>query len=478
MKYIALSVLLVLLYGFIDPAESDFFSVNINGKRIPVHACMDFNYAQFVSPGETDIAVDCREDVQTSMVSPVSKKINALVKGKRISFRLKEASYLVVQVNGKKLFLFAEGKETVKEQVRFLNILDYKVKATTFRSPGTWIQEAIDDAGKKNRPLLFPAGVYYTGALVIGSNTHIVLEEGAVLKALGSMNDFPRNKEINSGVFITIRDASNVRISGLGTIDGNGKALRDKFGDSARMRLLFIENSRGIRVERITLRDPAVWNTTIFKSKDIDLDHLKLLNNVELTNTDGFDPDASQSVNITNCFAYCGDDNVAIKITKNDTGLVTSDILVKGCVFLTRKSSLKVGTETRGAMISDITFEDNDVVLSDRGMALYCADGALLQNIRFINNRFEENYPDIKQRGMLFRIDRRTPKTRIGGIKKVLVKNCSFLGPFPQQSEMKGYDKDHLMDVAIENLTIAGQVVRNLKEAGITPSAFANVTFK
>ena len=178
-----------------------------------------------------------------------------------------------------------------------------------------------------------------------------------------------------------------------------------------------------------------------------------MLNDIDLSNTDGFDPDASKFVLIENCFAYCSDDNVAVKITGTSGYLQnTENITVRGCVFLTKKSSLKVGTESRGDVIRNVLFEDNDVVESDRGMSLYCADGALFEAISYIKNRFEDNYPDAKQSWMNFTITKRNPDSKPGNMVGILVKDCSFKHPFPKVSEISGFDDTHRIAMTIDNL--------------------------
>ena len=149
-----------------------------------------------------------------------------------------------------------------------------------------------------------------------------------------------------------------------------------------------------------------------------------MINDRSVANTDGFDPDASKNVLIDHCFAYCSDDNIAIKTTNNG-GLLQNceSITVSNCVFLTKKSSLKVGTETKGAIMQNILFQNNHVVEADRGMALYCSDGALFQDIRFIGNYFEKGFADSQKKAIHFQIKNRSGA---GQIRNVLIKDCSL----------------------------------------------------
>jgi len=196
---------------------------------------------------------------------------------------------------------------------------------------------------------------------------------------------------------------------------------------------------------------------------------LEFLNDAEdpeTPNTDGFDPDASSHVLIENCFVYGGDDAVAIK-SAGYSGINRDvrDIVVRGGVFLTRKSALKVGTETRTGSFRDITFERNDVLLCDRGMVIYCYDGATCADIRFIDNRFEAPYADSKQRLIDFVIKDRGGA---GQIRNVLIRNCRAERQWPQGSTMCGLDVQHrITNIRFERYIVAGKVCRSAEAAGL-----------
>jgi hypothetical protein len=244
------------------------------------------------------------------------------------------------------------------------------------------------------------------------------------------------------------------------------------------MRLVLAVNSADLVLNGIMLQDPGSWNTQILKCKNVEIRNVKLMNDIDLSNTDGFDPDATQNMQIIDCFAYCSDDNVAIKTTNYGNYLDDVDgITVKGCVFLTKKSSLKVGTESRGTNMKNILFEDNDVLECDRGMALYVSDGAHYDNIQYINNRFERNHPDAKQMWMNFTANRRNPNSNLGKMTNVLVKDCMFYRTFPKKSEIKYPEPGVGIEVIVDNLMLGGQKLTSPEQAGIVTEN-AMVTFR
>jgi hypothetical protein len=97
--------------------------------------------------------------------------------------------------------------------------------------------------------------------------------------------------------------------------------------------------------------------------------------------------------------------------------------------------------------------------------------------IKFINNRFEDNFPDAKRSWMNFTITKRNPDSKPGVIKDVLIKDCSFQKPFPKNSEIFGFDKDHSISVTFENLSIGDKKCKNSAESGIKQNDFSNLTF-
>jgi hypothetical protein len=459
--------------------KSALFSLKVENTEVFVNHYKNYNYAHFESGSQVVCRLASKEPITLMSISPRKNLVSAKISGNNAEFKLPKPGYYVVRINEKhKLFIFVDVPEVAPSK-DVVDILDLGIDNKGIKTETKAIQNALNSIAGTGKVLLFPSGIYKTGTLSIPGNTRIYLSAGSILKATDNIDAFEPTPGLKSKYFILIKDAKNVEIRGRGTIDGNGRVLRDKFGDAARMRLLLMVNSNNVTVDGIIVHDPGSWNTQILKSEDVIIRNVKMMNDVELANTDGFDPDASKRVLIEHCFSYCGDDNIAVKTT-NTSGYMqdVEDITVRGCVFLTRKSSLKVGTETRGAVMKNILFEDNDVVESDRGMALYCSDGALFQNIRYINNRFEDNYPDAKQCGIHFTINKRNADSNIGQMKEILIKDCTFYKSFPKLSAITGFDESHRIQLTIDNLNISGKKCTSLTEAQLQKNGFTDVLIK
>jgi hypothetical protein len=462
-----------------ESVKSPLFSVKINGKEIFTNHYKTYNYIHFETTRSFSVSFSSIEPVSDLKVSPYNLKVNPVINGRSSEFILPGPGYYVIRINNKeKLFIFADlpDNEIFKEGVK---ITDLGVTGTGTKVETVAIQTAINSMAGTGKTLVFPAGVYKSGSLTIPSGSRIFLSDGALLKGVDDLSAYPYRDSIKLRSFIWIKDASNVEIRGRGIIDANGKILRGKYGDEARMRLLLILKSKNVTIDGIIMRDPGSWNTHILSSENVDLRNIKLLNDIDLSNTDGFDPDASKHVTIDHCFAYCSDDNVAVKITGSSGFLQNAeDIMVRNCLFLTKKSSLKVGTESLGETMKNIFFVNNDVVESDRGMSLYCSDGATFENIRYVNNRFEDNWPDAKQMGMNFTVIKRNPGSKAGQMKNILIKDCSFAGSFPKFSEIYGFDNEHTIRISIENLWAGGKLSKDLNQAQIKSNSFTNISIR
>jgi len=447
------------------------FVLQTSSGNIEVTKFKTYYYASFDLAKPETLTLISEKALNTIEISPKSYGIAFQKEGNKIRFRMEKPGYILVRINEtEKVFLFAEKPEEIPDAKNIVNLVEkYLVDNSGKVTQTEKIQRALNEISGTGKTLYFPKGIYQSGQLQIKSNSNIYLARGAVLKTdTSSIELYRSTDEVSNIRFISMYGVENVKLSGYGTIDGNGRILRTKFGDDARMRLLMAIKSKNIRIEGLQFKDPGSWNTQVLLCEDVTIRNVKLLNDVELGNTDGFDPDATRRMLIENCFAYCGDDNVAIKTTAN-SGLVgnVDQITVRNCVFLTKKSSLKVGTETRGQEMKNILFENNDVIESDRGIALYVSDGATLSNITYRNNRFERNHPDQQKKAIHVVVSKRNEDSKLGEIKDLLLQDCTFENSFPKKSLVK-YEGDGIgIRMTIDNLKIAGKRVNSPEEANI-----------
>jgi len=477
--------------------DDPYYRVTVSGVDVPVLKFAAIHYAHFSMGASAVLEVSVPEEISYHSLSPKRDGIPMDIRGNCARFMLESPRYLVLTLNGYgKLFLLADPAESDIPDLSkpdVVSIADYGIDGNGSRLETEKIQHAINDASAQSRTLYFPPGLYYTGTLNIPSHSKIYHAGGATIEGSLSSDDYPSDpgyeeqftrlpkdqwssngEHLSHSRLLFINKAVDVRIWGRGTIDGNGLAVR-KQGKPAN--LLRIQESKNVVIEGIILRDAAAWNTHILYSDNVQIRNVKIINNQTVRNTDGVNPDASTNITITDNFMYCGDDNVAVKSTNNNNLLQDCrDITVSNNVLLTKKSALKIGTETKANEFANIRFAGNDIVEADRGFSLYCMDGATLRNVTFENNWIESFIFNNHRKAMHFRIKNRTGKGRILGVQ---ITDCAFLVDPPNGSVFSGYDASHMIsNITFTNLRIGDRFIGSMAESGINADDFVeDITF-
>ena len=466
-------------------AKSELFGVSASGEEIFCEDYKDISYARFSLKGSAELEISSSEEISEFDISPHSRNITAEAEKNKLKFNIDEGQRLIVTINGeKKLFIFADKPETdvpdrSAENVFLLTDYDGIV------SDGSAViteafQAAIDDVSGKGGVLYVQSGIYKTGTLKMRSNVSMYLESGALIQGTEEKSDYPYPLTTANGnqtlvsALIFFDAARDARIYGRGTIDGSGKVVRAAGRNAWLIGMAECEN---VRMDDVVLRDPAAFNTHIQYSDNVTIDGVKLINDIENPNTDGFDPDSSRNVTIKNCFAYCSDDTVSVKTHRYSTLVRNSyNIIVRDNVFWTKKSAMKVGDETSSHKIHDVLFENNDIIRADRAMTLYVYDGAEVSNISFVNNRAEFVGGDSLRRHLDFRIATRDESSNSPGkIKNVLIKDFYAESFAENYSTMQGLDSGHnISGVYIDNYVVGGVKRNSTAEAHINAKAYAD----
>lgn len=490
-------LILLILITLAQTSFAQTFTLFSNQKQIPVleqndvaisYGLNSYKYAQLVyegAPLEISVQVEGFTVGNNDWeISPKSRNIQGILSNNTLKFTVDQPGYFVIrfaknQDFTKRLVLFVDSPYNLPEGEIVDVTKTYCIDNTGVKNETKRIQKALNDISGKNATLYFPAGTYSASMLRIKSNSKIHFAQGAIILAdTKSLEPYLENDGSGHNRFIYIRDAENITITGLGGFDGNGTYFRGVLhpnGSTGKgaMRLLFIVNSQNIHFDGILLKDASRWNTQMVGSRDITFRHCKMMNNPNpsshLTNFDGWDPDASQRILIENCFGWAGDDNVAIKCVGTGSPKVyqdVEDIIVRDNVFLTKKSSLKIGTETRTGKMKNIIFENNDVIESDRAMAIDVQDQAVVDGVLFKNNRVEYHFPDAQRRGINVNLSKRVAtQTYVGKILNVRFEDCTFNQKFPNGFRIMrnvDYTSATDVDVTFKNVRVAGNLINSI----------------
>ncbi len=297
------------------------------------------------------------------------------------------------------------------------------------------IQSAIDQcAGGGGGVVVVPAGVFMSGALFFKPGVSLLVEKDGVLKGSASPNDYPQVNTRWEGVerrwtsaFLNFDNATNVQLSGEGTVDGSGDLWMQRSGyaprrrsadtnapaaavaprpaspglRAGRPRMICFTRCRAIRISGLHLQRQAVWCLHLLYCQDVVVSNLTIRAIERIPSSDGIDVDSCDGVDISHCDIACNDDDIAIKSGKDADGLrvnrpsqniIISDceigagagiamgsevsgsirhVLVQRCRFTGSGAAARFKSQpSRGGVIEDIVFRD--IQLNHPRLAVEC----------------------------------------------------------------------------------------------------------
>ena len=253
------------------------------------------------------------------------------------------------------------------------------------------IQKTIDACHAEGGGIVrVPAGDFQIGTIILKSNVTLSLDYGASLLGSECMDDYPTEgldnpREGWPHCLIYAKDASNIKLEGLGVIDGRGTRETfppfDHSGGRRRMpirpRLLRMDNCRNLTFSGVTYKRPAFWGLHLIDCKDIHFDAVTIQFRDNNNGNDGIDLDGCENVLIENCDINSGDDAICLKSSRNPC----RNIVVRNCRVSSHTSPLKLGTSSHGGFInvkvSNCYFYDSQL----GAIKLQLVDGGRLENI-------------------------------------------------------------------------------------------------
>ncbi|NOZ56514.1 MAG: glycoside hydrolase family 28 protein [Calditrichaeota bacterium] len=246
------------------------------------------------------------------------------------------------------------------------------------------IQRAVDScAARGGGTVVFPAGAYLTGTVVLRSHVTLQLEAGAKLLGSTNLRDYPLHVPAYRSYtdHYTVRSllyaekAENVAILGPGEIDGQGAAFSGPHKQRPYI-LRFVE-CRGVTVRDVTFRNSAMWVQHYLACDDVLITGVRVHSLVN-KNNDGIDIDSCSRVRISDCAIRSGDDALVLKAT---SGRVCRDVVVTNCVLSTDCNALKLGTESNGGFQNIAVANCTIVNTKLAGLCLEEVDGGVLDGV-------------------------------------------------------------------------------------------------
>ena len=252
------------------------------------------------------------------------------------------------------------------------------------------IQRAIDHVAQAGGgTVVFPEGVYTSGALFVRPGVSLYLERRAVLRGSNRIEDYPSMETRIEGhaqrwrpALVNIAHADGTSLSGEGVLEGTGQAFWQEYWrrfaadhrttnlDVERPRLVFVSDSRNVVISGLTLKDSGFWNLHLYRCTAVRVEGLDIEAPLGAPSTDGIDVDSCQDVLIRGCTIAVDDDCIALKGSKGPDAADDASsppverIRIEGCTFNQGHGALVLGSEA--SRVRDVVLEHCRVVNRSR----------------------------------------------------------------------------------------------------------------
>lgn len=364
------------------------------------------------------------------------------------------------------LFILLQGFLWSLSAKDFL-VKDFGAKADGITLNTAAIQKAIDFAHQQGGGrVVFTPGNFLTGSIYLKSNVTLHLEAGATL--LGSTNpwDYVKDKYIGWTSMIFAVKQTNIGISGEGTINGRGFETAnhmveyihrgfvndplklDRPNETNRPQNVYFRECTNVKVEGITLRDPASWNQTYDQCKNLLVDGVTV-DSKSYWNNDGIDVVDCEDVIVRNCYIDAADDVFCFK--SHSAAHQCKNVLLENCVGRSSANGVKFGTVSRGAFKN---FKIRNITIFDtyRSAITFAAvDGAEIDNIEVDGLR------SIHTGNVIFlRIGDRWGKGKRPSMKNIVIKNV--YAEIPMDKPDAGYNYEGPIEDLPRNISPASIV--------------------
>ncbi len=301
-----------------------------------------------------------------------------------------------------------------------INVRDFGAAGDGKTDDTRAIQTAIYSL-PENARLVFPEGVYLTLPLFLKSHITLDFKENSVLLGCpdresypvmpGIVSDMNDGSDVHIGGFegvvrpmyqslLTGQYVKDITITGKGTIDGNAENTDfwTKFQEfePARPRVLFFNRCSDIRIHGVKVCNSPSWHIHPYYSKNV-FSYDILVDAPKISpNTDAFDPESCDNVEIIGCRFTVGDDCIAIKSGKIELGstlnVPASRHTIRNCLMDFGHGAIVLGSEI-GAGVRDLSVSKCYFHGTDRGLRIKSRRGrgknCVIDNVAFDNIRMD-----------------------------------------------------------------------------------------
>lgn len=361
-------------------------------------------------------------------------------------------------------------------EARVYDITDYGAVSDTTRLSTAAVQKAIDSCNAAGGGTVsVPAGNYKIGSIVLRSNVTLNLENGATLYGSTDIADYqPMTTDyvsLRTNVptiqLIYADNASNVAITGLGTIDGRGKAFpKLTWNDEGitRPHLLRLIRCSDVTVSGVTLKNSGCWMQHYLACDRVKIHGITVINRNNYNN-DALDLDGCHNVTVSDMIADSDDDGITLKST---SPRLCEDITISNCVVSSHCNAIKLGTETnggfrniivRGVVVKPSADQSSryfGLPTGHSAISLEIVDGGTMSNVDIADITITGTESPI----FIRLADRRRPYAenapidKVGSISGIRLHDILIDGAGPTGCSITGIEGHPVTDVQISDVTI------------------------
>lgn len=372
------------------------------------------------------------------------------------------------------------------------NVRHYGAMGDGTVNDGPAINRAIDACSKaKGGTVFIPSGLYTSGSIRLRSHVTLVLDAGAVLKAMPAVMDpwepNPHDQGLMDPAYyhweaslIWGKNLRNVKIYGPGTLDGSALTRSSKVPDGTGDKGIALKLCKNIEIRNLNIREGGHYAILA-----TGCEHL-LIDNVTIkTSRDGLNLSQCAHVEVADCHIDAvrysdgspvgGDD--AIKLGSDlslGRALPSEDITVRNCTLASGCNGLQFGSETI-APFRNIRFENIRILRAGKaGISITSNDGSVIDDIHYKDINMEKTFAPI-----FIKVSdvARVPqgRTQRGSIRNITFENITATDCY---SYFKGRDMPSLIwgkpqapieDITFRNLSITAKGGRPVRDAEVRP---------
>ena len=186
------------------------------------------------------------------------------------------------------------------------------------------------------------------------------------------------------------------------------------------------------------------------------ISRIRILNDLDVANSDGIDPDHCDNVRIEGCHIECADDCICLKASNGNAEYgPCENIVISGCTLISTSAAVKIGTEGVGNFRNVLV--DNCIISrSNRGLSIQIRDGGNVENVSFSNivietRRFCPDWWGTAEPIVITAFDR-DENTKAGHIKNIRFFNINCVGE--NGILVYGTEENPIENIYFENVNV------------------------